>query len=57
MGRPDPKDVKAPWRVVTCACTNVALCDRCDGYGWYYKNKNTSQEVSEFIAGAMERHG
>jgi hypothetical protein len=54
--RPKDEDVKAPWRTVDCYCKGPT-CEMCDQYGWYYRNSDTGDTVSEMMRGAFERHG
>jgi len=53
--KPDPEDVLDPWEVVDCDCSRS--CEKCDGFGWYYRNTETGARVSELMRDAMERHG
>ncbi len=55
--KPDPADVKSPWELVDCFCNGAGHCDMCDRFGWYYRNADTRDIVSELMRDAMERHG
>ena len=49
--------VLPPWEVQACGCSVPGVCDRCDGFAWFFYNKDTGAEVSDLMRGAFERHG
>lgn len=55
--RPKPEDLTAPWVTVDCDCPDPKLCERCDGYGWFYTIPETSVALSELMRDALKRHG
>lgn len=60
MKKPSAYEVLAPWVAEDCDEGDLdghKYCTKCDGAGWYYRNKETGHVISEFMRSAMERHG
>jgi hypothetical protein len=57
MDKPLNKDLNVPWTAVDCFCGNAPVCEMCDKFGWYYRNTDTGQTVSEMMRDALDRHG
>ena len=55
--KPAKEDVIFPWCVVDCFCDGAPVCEMCDQFGWYFRNADTGQTVSDMMRDAMDRHG